>query len=214
VFKRRDPRTFKVRLQRMIWPKGGWGRALWYLTHRVRRLPDTPEKIARGIFAGVYVTFTPFYGFHFFLAVFAALVVRGNIIASMMATFFGNPLTFPFIGFVSLKIGTFMLGRDGGVPPVHVVVREFSQTLGEVGRNFIAIFTPDPIIWGHSAKFTHDILLPYIIGGSVPGVIGGAIAYFASVPVIRAYQDRRRLSLQKRFERAREKAHLVHDEPE
>lgn len=88
VFKRRDPKPFFRSLQEFVWPRGGWSRAIQYVNHRVRRLPDTPEKIARGIWAGVFTTFTPFYGLHFFVAMFFATIMRGNILASLMATFF------------------------------------------------------------------------------------------------------------------------------
>ena len=76
-----------------FWPRGGWGRAARYVQHRLHRLPDTPETIARGIFAGVFTTFTPLYGLHFIVAATLAWLVRGNIIAALLGTFFGNPLT-------------------------------------------------------------------------------------------------------------------------
>ena len=73
----------------MLYPRGGWLRAFHYVKHRVRRLPDSPQKIARGVAAGVFTAFTPFYGFHFVTAYILARLVRGNGLASMMATFNG-----------------------------------------------------------------------------------------------------------------------------
>ena len=29
-----------------LWPRGGWARAYYYVKHRLKRLPDTPERIA------------------------------------------------------------------------------------------------------------------------------------------------------------------------
>lgn len=112
VFKRRDRRPILDVLLRFFWPKGGWGRAFYYVKHRLHRLPDTPQRIARGIFAGVYTTFTPFYGLHFIHAAALARVMNGNILAALLATFFGNPLTYLPIGIVSLKTGHFLLGND------------------------------------------------------------------------------------------------------
>ena len=60
VFKRRDRRAVINIMRDLLWPKGGWSRAFQYVKHRVRRLPDTPERIARGIWVGVFTTFTPF----------------------------------------------------------------------------------------------------------------------------------------------------------
>ena len=94
VFRRRDRPAFALRAARALWPRGGWHRAFLYIRHRVRRLPDTPEKIARGIWAGVFTTFTPFYGLHFILSLILARLMNGNILAALLATFFGNPLTY------------------------------------------------------------------------------------------------------------------------
>ena len=55
-----------------VWPRGGWARAFHYVKHRMRRLPDSPERIARGVWAGVFVTFTPLFGMHFVFAVLLA----------------------------------------------------------------------------------------------------------------------------------------------
>ena len=76
VFKRRDRRSPLTVVREFMWPRGGWRRAFYYVRHRVNRLPDTPEKIARGVWAGVFTTFTPFYGFHFITAAIIAWVMK------------------------------------------------------------------------------------------------------------------------------------------
>ena len=111
VFKRRDRRAVINIMRDLLWPKGGWSRAFQYVKHRVRRLPDTPERIARGIWVGVFTTFTPFYGLHFVAAILLARVFNGNALAALLATFFGNPLTYIPIGLVSLQTGHFILGH-------------------------------------------------------------------------------------------------------
>ena len=93
VFKRRDRRAVINIMRDLLWPKGGWSRAFQYVKHRVRRLPDTPERIARGIWVGVFITFTPFYGLHIVAAILLARVFKGNALAALLATFVGNPLT-------------------------------------------------------------------------------------------------------------------------
>ena len=112
VFKRRNPKPFLRAVWEFFWPRGGWARAFHYVKHRVRRLPDRPERIARGIWAGVFTTFTPFYGMHFVTAALIAYLMRGNILAAMMATFFGNPLTYVPIGVIALQTGHWLLGSE------------------------------------------------------------------------------------------------------
>ena len=96
----------------VLWPRGGWARAFQYVQHRLRRLPGTPEQIARGIFAGAVAVFTPLFGFHFVVAAVLAKIMRGSIIASLLATFIGNPLTYVPIAIISLQTGHFLLGTS------------------------------------------------------------------------------------------------------
>ena len=94
VFKRRDRRSIISIFMRFFWPQGGWKRAFHYVQYRLRRLPDSSQKISRGIWAGLFTTFTPFYGLHFITAAIIARILKGNILAALLATFFGNPLTY------------------------------------------------------------------------------------------------------------------------
>ena len=50
---------------------------------------------------------------HFVVAGTLAFLVRGNILAALLGTFFGNPLTYVPIGVISMKTGYFLLGRGG-----------------------------------------------------------------------------------------------------
>src|SRR6056297_3944816 len=102
VFKRRTPKSWLQFIAEAFWPRGGWTRATRYVVHRLRRLPDPAHKISRGIAAGVFACFTPFFGLHFVIATALAFVLRGNLMAALLATFFGNPLTFPIIAAVSM----------------------------------------------------------------------------------------------------------------
>ncbi|SPF79702.1 hypothetical protein PRI8871_01499 [Pseudoprimorskyibacter insulae] len=163
-----------------------------YVKHRLRRLPDTPEKIARGIFAGVFTSFTPLYGLHFVVAGLIATVMRGNILASLLATFFGNPLTYVPIGVISLKTGYLLMGLDRPPAEHGNLVTKFVRAGESVLQNLKAYFTDDVANWRDLDVFYHDVFFPYLIGGILPGIICGTIAYYLSVPLLRAYQKRRR----------------------
>ena len=190
VFKRKNKRSYLQVAQESFYPKGGWGRAASYIAHRVRRLPDPPQRIARGISAGVFVSFTPLFGLHFIAAAFVAMALRGNIVAAMLSTFVGNPLTFPLIAALSLEIGHRVLGTQQG--ETHIGVFEaFSRASGELWWNFTSLFRPVEAHWDRLHLFFDTVFLPYMIGGLVPGMIAGLIAYALSKPVIAAYQRRR-----------------------
>ena len=72
VFKRRVKPSLVSRVRAAVLPRRGWRRGVEYLGHRVRRLPDTPHRIALGFACGVFSSFTPFFGLHIILAVVIA----------------------------------------------------------------------------------------------------------------------------------------------
>ncbi len=78
---------------------------LFYFLKLVR-VKDKVDALAIGFACGAMVSFTPFIGFHFLLAIAFAFVLRGNIIASLIGTFIGNPFTFPFIWILIYRIGS------------------------------------------------------------------------------------------------------------
>lgn len=199
MFKRRNPLTWLQTIGRFFWPKGGWRRAASYIAHRLHRLPDNPKKIARGVAVGVAVCFTPLFGLHFFTAIFISILIRGNIVASLLATFFGNPITFPFIAATCLYVGNVILGTPHDIP-ISEIFSALGAATAEIPRNIMAMFTDDVARWGKVWRFYDRVFWPYLIGGILPGIFAGFCAYFVSYPIISAYQKRRRKKTQKRFE--------------
>lgn len=206
VFRRRDPRPPLRIVGELLWPKGGWKRAFLYVKHRVRRLPDSPERIARGIWAGVFTTFTPFYTLHFVVAAIIARIMNGNILAALSATFFGNPLTYVPIGVVSLKTGHFLLGTEFDETVDRSLVGKFVDASKDLGNNLIALLTDRDADWHGLEIFYNEVFYPYMVGGLLPGAIAGTVAYLLSLPLIKAYQKRRRSRIKAKFNAIRQKA--------
>ncbi len=207
VFKRRTKRSYGRIVAESFWPKGGWTRAFHYVKHRLRRLPDSPRRIARGVFAGVFVCFTPLFGLHFLAAAGLAFVLNGNILAALLATFFGNPITFPIIALMSLQIGHWLLGSTFEQGKEGALADKFIGAWQDLKGNVIAAFSDGPAHWEHLADFFREVFLPYLVGGIVPGLIAGLVAYYLSEPVIAAYQKRRKKKLHERFLALRAKLH-------
>ena len=206
IFKRRDPKTFGRSMAELVWPRGGWARAFHYVKHRVRRLPDSPERIARGIWAGVFITFSPLFGFHFLGAVLVARLMKGNILASLMATFVGNPLTFVFITLASLKSGHWLLGTELEEGELRALSRKFADAGSDLWHNTLSIFSPEKMDWSGLAIFSRDIFYPYLMGGIVSGIFFATVAYYLAVPVLYAYQKRRRGLIKAKFEAIKAKS--------
>lgn len=202
VFKRRNRRPVLQVLREFLWPRGGWARAATYVTHRLRRLPDDPHRIARGVFAGVFVSFTPFFGLHWILAGLIAWASRGNILAALLATFAGNPLTTPFVAWSSVELGHWLLGDPVGMS-LREILDAFSYAGAELWANFKAIFTLQVTHWQRLGHFFRSIFLPYMVGGIMPGLVVSLGFYYAAIPVVRGYQKLREVKLKERIERVR-----------
>lgn len=198
VFKRRNKRSTVEQIRHAVYPRTGWRRAINYIGHRIKRLPDTSHKIALGFACGVFVSFSPLFGLHFIYAGLCAFVVRGNILASLLGTFFGNPLTFPLIAAVCYQVGLWMMGA----PDVPVGSEELNQGIWEgltgIGHSILSIFWLAEPRWGEVAHFFERVFLPYFIGGLVPGLVAAAVTYYLARPVVAAYQKRRRSKMKRR----------------
>jgi uncharacterized protein (DUF2062 family) len=176
LFKRRDTAGWLERLRVWAWPRVSWSRSGRYFLKRVLRLSGTPYAIAAGCAAGVFVSFTPFIGFHVLLTAALAWIIGGNVLAGLLASVVGNPLTFPFIWAGTYEIGQFLLsGRHSAAPTeLHhqVLARSFHD------------------IW--------PLIKPMMVGALPVGLIAGSIVFVLVYRMVVAYQTSRRLKLQNR----------------
>lgn len=206
MFRRRDYRPWYRIVLEALWPRGGWLRAAQYVQHRMRRLPGTPEQIARGVFAGAVTVFTPYFGLHFVIAALLARGMRGSIFAALLATFIGNPLTYVPIAAISLNLGHLMLGSRSTVGVNDSLFRRFGGASRDLWHNLRAIFTDDRAHWGELQVFWDTVVWPWTVGGIIPGLICGIVCYFLTLPVVRAYQKSRAARLRKKMDKLRKQA--------
>jgi uncharacterized protein len=190
VFKRRDNRTVWAWLREMIYPKGGFGRAIRYVMHRMRRLPDSPHRIARGVFAGCLIGFLPLPGMQFLGAWGFSRLIRGNVLAALLGTFNSNPVTTPFFAVGAISLGHWMLGGDTPLSS-EAIGAAFADAGSDIWRNFSAIFTHDVAHWGGLLQFWRQIYLPYFIGALLPGIALSLVFYYLTIPLVQAYQNAR-----------------------
>ena len=186
----------------MIYPDGGFRRATQYFVHRMRRLPDTPHKVARGVFAGTFINFPPLFGVQMIAAAMIAWVMRGNILAAVLCTFASNPLTTPFIAVGCLELGHWMLGITVPLTP-RMIGDAFGRAGYDLWQNFLAIFSDAPTHWGGLANFWHTIYFPYLVGSILPGLVFALGAYYLTIPLVNAYQKLRANKLRDAVEKRR-----------
>lgn len=186
MFKRRKKQSTLTKWQQFIWPREGWWRALKYTWQRTIRLDGSAHSIALGLGVGAFVSASPFIGTHLLWAAIIAWLLGGNIIASAVGTWVGNPLSFPFIW-----VGTFNLG--------HLLLGTSDQA-GDLPDLSLGLFLEAPF----SALL--PVVLPMAVGGVPIGLLMGVLTYYPGHWAIRIYQLKRRERLA-RAQAAAEKSH-------
>jgi len=203
VFRRREKLSLWQRIAGGFWPRAGWPRTLRYFSHRIRRLPDTPAKVARGMFAGTLVSMLPLPGMQIVVGGLLAWAIRGNILAAVLCAFISNPLTTPFIAVSSITLGQFLIGGEAALTP-RMVANAFAEAGRDLWHNAQALFDPDMTAsWVGLAKFWDTVYLPYFTGALVIGIVSGIVAYYMSLPLVSAYQRGRKRRLADRAQEMR-----------
>ena len=199
IFKRRNKRLTLARLKDIMIPRKGWRRAIDYIIYRIKRIPDTPHKIAIGLAIGVFCSFTPFFGLHIFLAALLAYLCKGNIVAALLGTFFGNPITWPFIASFSIKVGQMILGNSSG--NFETSLDQFIAAFNAFMYGVTSIFGYGNSDWNLVYHFVKELFLPYFIGGSILGLATALVSYFVFRPLIYAYKLAKEKKKSKQFNR-------------
>jgi len=137
-----------------------------------------------GCAAGIFISCTPFLGFHFILACILAWSLRGSMIAAILGTFFGNPLTFPFIWISTFKLGNWILGKSSEIGQIDLAERLSDLRVYffiDVSFAFEMLFYT---LW--------PVIRPMILGAIPIGLVISTVAYFIIRKLVEAYQIRRR----------------------
>lgn len=184
----------------MVYPQGGFKRATQYVLHRMRRLPDQPHRIARGVFAGSLVGFLPLPGMQFIAAWGASRAVNGNLLAALLATFNTNPVTTPFFAMFAMTLGHWIMGIEKPLTPAYIG-RAFGNAGEDLWFNLMALFGPEHARWEGLIQFWHEIYVPYFIGALIPGLVLSALFYYLTIPLVHAYQKARDAKAKERHER-------------
>ena len=192
MFKRRERRSIFRFFYEVIFSFKGISRAIGYVGIRLKRIPDTPHKISLGMSCGIFASFTPLFGLHFLIAGLLSYVLRANVLASLIGTFIGNPITFPIITVFNLKLGEWILGSneyssgDGGkifegfLDFIFLIYKSLF-TEGSIGENSVPRMN----------EFLYGVFIPYSLGGLILGISVAIISYFLLRPLVSTYKKKR-----------------------
>ena len=192
MFKRRERRSIFRFFYEVVFSLKGITRAIEYVGIRLKRIPDTPHKISLGMSCGIFASFTPLFGLHFLIAGLLSYLLRANVLASLIGTFIGNPITFPIITVFNLKLGEWILGSneyssgDGGkifegfLDFIFLIYKSL-YTEGLIGENSVPRMN----------EFLYGVFIPYSIGGLILGISIAIISYLLLRPLVSTYQKKR-----------------------
>ena len=110
-------------------------------------------------------------GFHFVIAFLVAYLIAGNLLAAAMGTFFGNPLSFPFIWAATYSTGNFILNRTAGLGDKSPHETFSSMEMGNFWEHGIS-FIIDKL-----ASIWSPIIKPMLVGSIPVGVSVSVIVY-------------------------------------
>jgi uncharacterized protein (DUF2062 family) len=150
------------------------GRFLRYWYIRLVRLPGHPQEIARGLAVGVFAGWFPWVGLQMAVAVFLAILFRGNKLAAAISTWVSNPFTsLPIFAF-NYKVGEWLLN-------FHGVSLENSN------------FQLNYQSWSKFAELGTEFMTTMFLGSFVVGAIVSMIVYFVSLRLLRRWHHLRQL---------------------
>jgi uncharacterized protein len=93
-------------------------------------LDDSPWRTALALAVGVFLSFTPFWGFQTVLALLLATVFRLNRAVTVTGTWLNLPWFAPFVYAGALKLGSLMLPDLSGLAGLSAYLLVGSTTLG------------------------------------------------------------------------------------
>jgi len=176
LFRRREAESLLERMRVHLWPRRSWTRSSRYVVYRLRRLSDTPHAVALGFAIGVFTATTPFLGTHMVMAALLAWVIGGSVVAALLGTFLGNPLTYPLLWYSTYEVGNLMLR-------------------GKMVQKQIDL---SGVIFQKSIEQLWPILKPMTLGSIPVGLALALLSYALVKPMVEAYKHRRRRELKLR----------------
>jgi uncharacterized protein (DUF2062 family) len=134
------------------------------------QVEDTPHRIALAFGLGVFIAFSPLLGIHTGMALALAFLLRLSRVAILAGAWTNNPWTLAPMFTAGTALGCGLLGVSAD--SLEAV------DWGLHGREF----------YGALWEGLRPLVLPFVVGNTVLGVVAGALAYV----LLRSLLERRR----------------------
>jgi uncharacterized protein (DUF2062 family) len=135
---------------------------------------ESPERVAAAIAVGIGVGFSPFMGFHIWIALGLAFIFRLNKIDAALGQFAGNPWTLPAVYAFGYRLGRRILQYDRQSVPRLAWDRLLHSDFWRAFKG--PAFAPR--------------LLSFLVGTTVIAIAIGIAAYVFFLAILRIYHRR------------------------
>ena len=135
---------------------------------------ESPERVAAAIALGIGIGFSPFIGFHIWLALGLAFLLRLNKIDAALGQFVGNPWTLPAVYALGYRLGRRLLHYDRRSAPRLAWDRLLHSDFWKAFEG--PAFAPR--------------LLSFLVGTMVIAIAIGLAAYVLFLAILRRYHHR------------------------
>ena len=169
LFSPRHPPSWRTSLRVALWPRRSFARSVRYVGWRVLRLGGSPHGLALGVALGVFVATLPVLGVQFMLAGVLAWMLRGNVPAALLGTFWANPISLPLLWGSSYWLGSAATGTSATLTSADMFAM-FEQVR-------LMILTPGR----QTLAIVYDVLWPVwkpLMLGSLPIAILCAVLFY------------------------------------
>lgn len=145
-------------------------------------LNDSPEQIALAFSVGVFITFTPFYGFHTIIAIMVILLLKLNKFAVLIGSTLNLPWFSPAVYFFCYFVGSqiWTLFPSLNAYPLFRA-KDFSFFFSS-WSNFMTIFETSHFL---------RIFLPTLIGTTLVGILCAFLSFFVIKHAIHKFRKKR-----------------------
>ena len=185
MFKSKNKPGFLSQLQRMLWPRSGFIRAMKYVWHRLRRIGATPHSIALGFATGVFMGFNPLLGFHLLIAALVCWLIGGSFVAAAIGTLVCNPVMCPLMMVGNYQVGMLLVGER---------IRE--DFVFKSPAFTFDYFVTDPVqVANELWTILAPVFLPIMLGSLILGLTAAIPTYFCARALVDTHQRRRRSRL-------------------
>ncbi|MGD8449993.1 MAG: DUF2062 domain-containing protein [Desulfobacterales bacterium] len=151
---------------------------------RFIKIRGNPKEIALGFSLGIFIGLTPTMGIQLPIALFAASLLKWNKIAALTGVWITNPVSAPFIYGTTYLVGSRIIGVEKAFKIPGVLDFELLK---------------------RTLEKAPEILFCMTIGGIIIGIPLALISYYLSFSVVKRYQDKLKIRLERQKEKLRQK---------